>query len=224
MTALTISVSPPRTLPTWLPLIQALAIASMALDHVSLWLVSGDTPDWLRVTLGRLALPMFCFMVAWHALHGRDARRYADRILVIALLAQWPFMALHDQPLGNIAFTLAAGAYLAAYLRHRDPLAIFIGAVLAIATFRVEYGPLALGLVLAFMAAIRWPPLWLVPLLVWPPLQYGPSVSALSAALGVLLILALVSTHPPARPLPRWLTRSFYPGHLWLLYLLRGLT
>ncbi|ATJ81223.1 TraX family protein [Halomonas beimenensis] len=224
MTAIALPTSPTRSLPTWLPLVQGLAIASMALDHVSLWLVSGDTPSILRVTLGRLALPMFCFMVAWHALHSTHARRYADRILLIALAAQLPFMALHGQPLGNICFTLAAAAYLAAYHRHRDPVALVVGVLLAGFTWLNEYGPLALFLVLAFMGAIRWPLAWLVPLIWWPLAQYGLSVSALSAALGVLLLLALVTTRLPPMRLPRALTRWFYPLHLWGIYIARGLS
>ncbi|ATJ83701.1 TraX family protein [Halomonas beimenensis] len=223
-TALPVPQAPARSLPTWLPLVQGLAIASMAVDHASLWLVSGDIPEILRHTLGRLALPMFCFMVAWHALHSTHARRYADRILGIAILAQWPFMAMHGQPLGNICFTLAAGAYLAAYHRHRDPVALVAGVLLAGFTWLNEYGPLAFFLVLAFMAAIRWPLAWLVPLLTWPVLQYGPSLSAVSAFLGVLLLLALVTTHLPPMRLPRPLTRWFYPLHLWGIYIARGLT
>ncbi|RTQ97571.1 TraX family protein [Halomonas nitroreducens] len=222
-TAIITNASPARAIPTWLPIIQGLAITTMAVDHGSLWLVSGDIPALLRVTVGRLALPMFCFMIAWHALHTTDARRYADRILVIALLAQLPFMALRGEALGNICVTLAAAAYLVAYHRHRDPVALVLGSALSLATLQVEYGPLALGLILAFLGAIRWPPLWLVPLIGWPLAQYGPSISALSAALGVLVVLALVSTHLPPMRLPRWLTRWFYPAHLWGLLALRAL-
>ncbi len=222
-TAIMPSSTTSHAMPTWLPVVQGLAITTMAVDHASLWLVSGDIPALLRVTVGRLALPMFCFMIAWHALHTADARRYADRILVIALLAQLPFMALRGEVLGNICFTLAATAYLVAAVRHRDPAALVLGRVLSLATLQVEYGPLALGLIFAFLAAIRWPPLWLVPLLVWPVTQYGPSISALSAFVGVLLVLALVSTHLPPMRLPRWLTRWFYPAHLWGLLVLRTL-
>ncbi|XKE45842.1 conjugal transfer protein TraX [Halomonas organivorans] len=225
MTTTALTTTPPlgRSLPAWLPVVQGIAITTMAVDHVSLWLVSGDIPALLRVTMGRLALPMFCFMVAWHALHSTNARRYADRILFIALAAQLPFLVLRGEVLGNICFTLAAAAYLAAYHRHRDPVALVAGVLLAGFTWLNEYGPLALGLVLAFMAAIRWPLAWLVPLLAWPVLQYGPSLSAVSAFLGVALLLALVTTRLPPLRLPRPLTRWFYPAHLWLIYLLRGL-
>ena len=226
-TAIITAATAHRSIPTWLPIVQGLAIASMAVDHGSLWLVSGDIPALLRVTVGRLALPMFCFMIAWHALHTANARRYADRILLIALLALLPFMALRGEVLGNICFTLAAAAYLVAADRHRDPVALVLGAMLSLATLQVEYGPLALALILVFVGAIRWPLLWLVPLIGWPRAQYGPSISALSAALGVLVILALVSTHLPPMRLPRWLTRWltrwFYPAHLWGLLALRAL-
>ncbi|RTR00842.1 TraX family protein [Halomonas nitroreducens] len=222
-TAIITNASPARAIPTWLPVVQGLAITTMAVDHASVWLVSGDIPALLRVTVGRLALPMFCFMIAWHALHTADARRYADRILLIALLAQLPFMALRGEVLGNICVTLAAAAYLVAYHRHRDPLALMLGAALSLATLQVEYGPLALLLVLSFTLAIRQPLTWLLPLLVWPVAQYGPSLSAASAFVGVLLVLALVSTHLPPMRLPRWLTRWFYPAHLWGLLALRVL-
>lgn len=223
MTTAALTPTHARSLPAWLPSVQATAIGTMLLDHLCAWLITGPWPDLLRITLGRLALPMFAFMVAWHALHTAQPLRYAHRILLIALIAQAPFMALHGQPLGNICFTLAAAAYLIAGLRRRDPWPLLLAAVLALVIIgHVEYGILGLGLVLACALAIRHPRFWLS-LLVWPFSQYGINLSAYSAAIGVVLLLTLYVTQPTLPPLPHWLTRAFYPAHLWALYVIRGL-
>ncbi|WP_431025023.1 TraX family protein [Halomonas sp. H5] len=209
-----------RSLPAWLPSVQATALGTMLLDHLCAWLITGPWPDLLRITLGRLALPMFAFMVAWHVLHTAQPLRYAHRILLIALIAQAPFMALHAQPLGNICFTLAAAAYLIAGLRRRDPWPLLLAAVLALVIIgHVEYGIVGLALVLACALAIRYPLAWLA-LLVWPLLQYGINLSAYSATIGVVLLLTLYVTQPALPRLPHWLTRAFYPAHLWAIYLL----
>ncbi|MGQ0333097.1 TraX family protein [Halomonas elongata] len=204
--------------PSWLAPVQGLAIVSMVLDHFAAWWWSGLFADLTRVTLGRFALPMFCLMIAYHALNTDTPRRYTRRILAIALLAQLPFMALTQQPLGNICFTLAAGTALITAYRHQSGWDLLLGNVLALLSFRVEYGPVALGLILAFAVALRHPRAWVLILVVWPLAQYGLSLTTLSAIAAIVLLIALVTTSWSTPRLPRWLTRWFYPLHLWGFY------
>ncbi|MCH4564356.1 conjugal transfer protein TraX [Halomonas sp. EGI 63088] len=223
MTTLTLPTTRPRQLPAWWPLVQLLAIGTMALDHIAYWLITGPWPDLLRLTLGRIALPMFAFLIAWHALHTADPRRYANRILLIALVAQLPYLALRGELLGNICFTLAAAAYLVTAYRQHDLTALATGLALTGLTPWISYGPAALLLVMLLVLAIRHPLAWLLPLLVWPPIQYGLSIPALSAA-GAVALLIILTTTPIAVPsLPRYLTRWFYPAHLWGIYAVRAL-
>lgn len=212
--------------PAWIGFAQFLAIYTMLADHLAAWFGMGILGDAIRLSIGRVAFPMFAFLVAWQALRSSDAERYALRILVIAALAQLPFMALHGHVLGNICFTLSAGAAWIAYGRNRYLPALALAVLLTAATPWIEYGSAGLLLVISFALAMRYPPAWLIPLLVWPATHYGFSIMALGAATGVLIVAWLYSTPPwlSVVSLPRWLTRWFYPVHLWVLVLARWIT
>ncbi|MFC7088362.1 TraX family protein [Halomonas salifodinae] len=98
----------------WVAWAQWLALLTMTLDHLVRHLLGpGSALAWWPESLGRLAFPLFAAMVAWHGgFTSRDPLRYARRILLIGILAQWPY-ALMPRPeapyLLNVCFTLAAG-------------------------------------------------------------------------------------------------------------------
>ncbi|GHC17207.1 TraX protein [Aidingimonas halophila] len=93
---------------------QWLALMTMTTDHVTRYVLpySWDTA-WAGASIGRIAMPLFAAMVAWHGLFNtRNPLRYARRILVIGLIAQLPYMLMprpSDAFVLNICFTLAAG-------------------------------------------------------------------------------------------------------------------
>ena len=65
-----------------------IAIAAMLLDH--LW-ASGLLQSQLFTCIGRLAFPLFSFMVAEGCHYTRSRQRYAKRLLLWALLTEVPF-------------------------------------------------------------------------------------------------------------------------------------
>ena len=63
---------------------------------------------------GRLAFPLYCFMIVEGYFHTRNVAKYAQRLFLFALLSEFPFdFALHHgQPLmykQNVYFTLLTG-------------------------------------------------------------------------------------------------------------------
>ncbi|WP_431025489.1 TraX family protein [Halomonas sp. H5] len=106
----------------WVAWAQWLALLTMTLDHLVRHLLGpGSALAWWPESLGRLAFPLFAAMVAWHGgFTSRDPLRYARRILLIGILAQWPY-ALMPRPeapyLLNVCFTLAAGLAWAHWAR-----------------------------------------------------------------------------------------------------------
>ena len=62
--------------------LKALAMVSMLLDHVGLMLL----PEWnfLRI-LGRLAFPIFAYMIAEGCRHTKNRRKYLLTLLIMAL-------------------------------------------------------------------------------------------------------------------------------------------
>ena len=65
--------------------LKAIALVSMTLDHIGMMLFPSSVL--LRI-LGRLALPIYAFMIAEGCRHTRDRKRYFLRIFSLAVLCQ----------------------------------------------------------------------------------------------------------------------------------------
>ena len=218
------------------------AATFMLVDHVNTVLLkSGVLLMW---RFGRIAFPLFCVVLACHLARGADPRRYAALLLVLAIPTQLAFGAAFGGELGNVLFTLAAGAALAgaligadAKLQHRvlaaGALVVFAWPLRA--RTGVDFGlggmllPAAITLTLAGSRAHG---LWVAVLLFglntggWrPPAEaYWPAAArdAAFAVLGGAAVLALAATlQGRSRFLPRYALHVFYPGHLAALALLR---
>lgn len=152
---------------------QWLALITMTTDHLTRYVFPASWGlDWAGGTIGRIAFPLFAAMVAWHSLFNtRNPLRYARRILVIGIVAQFPYM-LMPRASGvfvlNIGFTLAAGLLWGAWLRnllerhHQRELNIAwlsVGIVASLVAWYllgdwVEYGHNGLLLIPLYMLAI----------------------------------------------------------------------
>ena len=91
--------------------LKCIAIVSMALDHTGAVLYPSQI--WLRC-LGRIAFPIFCFLIVEGFFHTHDVRRYMGRLGVFALISEIPYdLAFRGVPLEydhqNVFFTLLIG-------------------------------------------------------------------------------------------------------------------
>ena len=152
--------------------LRLLACVTMLADHVAASLI-----DWrMRVVpalaaqlvpwsytlhcIGRVAFPLFAFLLVEGFWHTRDRRRYLVRLVVLALVSEFPFdLALmlweHDMASGvwwrwdhqNVLFTLALGL-----------LAIWVLDLLRerVAMSRPALARLAAGMVVALCCAAAW--------------------------------------------------------------------
>lgn len=69
-----------------------LAMVFMLCDH--LWAMLFPAAEWLTC-IGRIAFPVFAFMIVEGYLHTRNLRRYLLRMLTGALLAEIPFNLMY---------------------------------------------------------------------------------------------------------------------------------
>ena len=65
-----------------------LAMALMFCDHA--WATLPNMPLWLT-GLGRIAFPIFAFLLAEGHAHTRNVKRYRKRLLLLAVLTEIPF-------------------------------------------------------------------------------------------------------------------------------------
>lgn len=137
-------------------ILKLIACVTMLFDHVG----SALFPEalWMRV-IGRIAFPIYCFLLVEGVHHTRHPARYGIRLAICMLLAEVPFdLAL---PGGltweyqNVMLTLLLAYLMLQGMKRIRPL---WGKVLLIVPFavvaellRTDYGALGIGMVAVFM-------------------------------------------------------------------------
>lgn len=96
---------------------------SMAVDHTGAVLVPfGSLYLGMRIA-GRLAFPIYCFLLTQGLIHTRSWKRYLVRLTLFGLLSEIPFdwaisgRLFHPQ-MQNVYFTLALGLGAMAFVRY----------------------------------------------------------------------------------------------------------
>lgn len=105
---------------TWL---KCIAMASMVCDHaMKLWGIDSE----LMLAFGRVAFPVFAFLIAEGYAHTSNLNRYMGRLLLWAVLTEVPFdMVFYGKPLmwghQNVLWTFLLGLLVIRfYERYRD--------------------------------------------------------------------------------------------------------
>lgn len=96
----------------------------MLVDHSAIMLF--DDPYWMRL-IGRLAFPLFAYMIVYNYLHHtRSKERYIINLFIIALLSQLPYVlsGVDESAPYNIIFLLAV-ALLQIYTIENPKVTLF---------------------------------------------------------------------------------------------------
>ena len=149
--------------------LKLIAVCTMFIDHMGDTLFPGVM--WLRC-IGRVAFPIFCFLIAEGCVHTHDRKKYALRLLVFALLSEIPFNLMtgravwnpYDQ---NVLWTLLLGAAVCWSIdgvlkRRTAPAFVLTGAAMVAAfwlleVFCTDYGGWGMLLVALFYGVRRSP-------------------------------------------------------------------
>lgn len=123
-------------------LIELAAVISMLIDHIGA--VFFPMALQLRV-LGRIAMPLFCYKVVMGVHFTKNPIRYAARLLVLALISQYPYVLALRHPWleGNVLFTLGFGALALLGVKSRRWLyrvGLPFLAMLAASLLKTDYG------------------------------------------------------------------------------------
>lgn len=221
-----------------------IAIVTMAIDHVGAVILEayvlnawGGSPlgsrfadqwqeiyqfDLLLRNIGRVAFPIFCFLLVEGFVHTRNVQRYAISLGIFALISEIPFdLSLHIMPCywshQNVYVTLLLGllTLCAIHRWEKMPLlriaAAVIGAALA-ELLHVDYG--AFGVLLIVVLYV---------------LRRRRLVQCIAGAVccawehtAVLAFLLLYFYDGTRGKQPKWFFYWFYPVHL-LLYTVIGM-
>lgn len=119
----------------------------MVVDHCAYYLMDGNTMAYeVMRCFGRIAFPVFAFLVAEGFAHTRNRMRYFLSLLLFAAVSEVPWYLLNGADgTHNVMFTLALGvSALAAFERLRGHRALVIAAIL-LATLSAEVSGLDYG-------------------------------------------------------------------------------
>lgn len=116
--------------------LKIIAVLSMVTDHCAYYLLDGNT--WAYEVMrcfGRVAFPVFAFLVAEGFAHTRNRMRYFLSLLLFAVISEVPWYLLNGADgTHNVMFTLALGvAALAVFERLLKHGALAIAAILLVA-------------------------------------------------------------------------------------------
>ena len=153
--------------------LKVIAVVCMFVDHVakyylafqpwfvaSLFHLGSIEVSWyvLCESLGRIAFPLFCFLLVEGFVHTHDRRAYGLNLLIFALLSEPIFDLMRkltplDLSYQNVFFTLLIsylGLYALEELRDRPKLRMYavLGLALASMALRCDYGPRGYAMVM----------------------------------------------------------------------------
>ena len=139
-----------------------LAMGLMLCDHLWATLIPGN--NWLTC-IGRLAYPIFAFMLVEGYFHTRNLKKYALRLLLFAAVSEIPFNLMYSSSViypfhQNVIWTLLIGLgmiYLNEKVKNKKPIiaglvrigTVFLGGLLGLVTFS-DYNAAGVLMILVF--------------------------------------------------------------------------
>lgn len=137
-------------------ILKIIALGTMIIDHYGA-IFHGDV-EIFRI-IGRLAFPVYCFLLVEGYFHTSSIKKYAGRLLIFAVISEFPFdLAFYGKIFlfhQNIFFTLFIGLITMYFLDSGDRYNISRNAVIIISCILstilfVDYGATGIIYILAF--------------------------------------------------------------------------
>ncbi len=137
--------------------LKIIALTSMIIDHYGA--IFQSSTHMYRI-IGRLAFPIYCFLLVEGYFHTKDVKKYATRLFVFALISEIPFdMAFYNE-IGfvhqNIFFTLFIGLVAIHFIENTNGkynlnkgLVIVAAGIISV-VFSVDYSVIGIIYILAF--------------------------------------------------------------------------
>jgi hypothetical protein len=192
----------------------------MLLDHIGAAFYP-DQLDWRLI--GRLSFPIYAYCIVMGYHHTKNVKQYMVRLLMIAVVSQFPYMIVfHTWGLNVVGTLLISLIVLVALDRYRGLFRMFTiigGASILLEALDFSYGMYGLLLVLAYrytnkhiLVAIH------MGLNVIFLFVKGWTLGLFNVTSTILIVyFPLFYVYVETIKVPRWLWRSFYPAHLTII-------
>lgn len=227
--------------------IKYIAMFTMLLNHIAHVFLTRGTPVYeLLEDIGYFTAPVMCFFLVEGYLHTRSKLKYGCRLFFFAILSQWPYLlAFHFSNL-NMFFTLFCSFLILVVLERVDSyllqniLFVLLILVTAISDWAIIAPLLTLllaknwedkgrmwasyvGSALLFAALNVMDHLVIQPagLSVWTVCRALFSGLGILAAGAAVLVLYNGQRAKRGQTFSKWFFYFFYPGHLFILYLVK---
>jgi hypothetical protein len=144
--------------------LKTVALATMIIDHYGAIFQSGEN---IYRIIGRIAFPVYCFLLVEGYFHTRDVKKYGKRLLLFAIVSEIPFDLAFYGKVGfthqNIFFTLFIGLAAIYFLEKKErkysfnkSLVIAATGILAMVLF-VDYSIMGVIYILSFYFTRNFP-------------------------------------------------------------------
>lgn len=220
--------------------LKMIAIATMLIDHIGVAILENgilkyqDNPlAWVSIanlvlrTIGRIAFPMFCFLLVEGFFHTRDIKKYGARLFLFALISEIPFdLAVFDTwfypGYQNVYFTLFIGLWVIYWYDKvfgnpiRQTL-VFLAGCGAAVLLQCDYNIIGISMILLFYVFYKDKKRQTIFAGILAAVE---SLSCFGAAILAFIPIRMYSGARGKNNL-KYFFYWFYPAHLVLLYILR---
>lgn len=109
--------------------LKVIAMISMVIDHIALYLMEHGTLLYETMRcIGRIAFPVFAFLIAEGFIHTRNRYRYFITLLGFAIISEIPWYLLNGADgTHNVMFTLALGVATLMVLENLQQRSLVLG-------------------------------------------------------------------------------------------------
>lgn len=205
-------------------ILKLIGMISMVADHVGVQFFSQD-PTMLYYVLrlfGRLAFPIFAYLLAMGYQRTRDWKRYALRLGVFAVITQIPFQIFAGHL--NVLFTFLLGLFFLYFYERQEILGV-VAVMLAAEILRTDYAGYGLLMIFIFYRFGQDKQRTFLYIFGLTALYGALSVLSVGQFKWVMMMqLACVAALPIiwhrfgwSLQLPKWTGYVFYPAHIALI-------
>lgn len=142
--------------------LKIIAVVTMTIDHIGFFFfpIGSNSYEVLRI-IGRLALPLFCFLSTQGAIHSRNNFIYVLKLIVLGVAIDLVYYLFSKQYIGNALTSLGFGVLALSLILKKNKLSFLAIPVIVVSILtdfsffpiRMDGGAIAMLLMLAYLFA-----------------------------------------------------------------------